>query len=152
MHPPTRQMRMTNAPGLVDLPKPHKSTADVTTEKKKKEEAAVAKAKVKDAKVVWVARVEKEIRIAQREAMQMQGQVGKVGQTKKTFKRENPAKGSEKVSQIRLISAIFALTISSHDEVPFPTQQTSTRSLSNSPSIIHDISSNMKISLRNPDI
>jgi len=34
------------------------------------------------------------------------------------------------MSQIRLISAIFALTISSHDEVPFPTQQTSTRSLS----------------------
>ena len=26
------------------------------------------------------------------------------------------------MSQIRLISAIFALTISSHDEVPFPTQ------------------------------
>ena len=97
MCPPTRQTRTTNAPGLVNLPKPRKSTADVTTEKKK-EEAAVAKAKVKDAKVVRVARVEKEIRIAQREAMQMQGQVGKVGRTKKTFELENPAKGSEKVS------------------------------------------------------
>ena len=97
MRPPPRETRTTNAPGLVDLPKPRKSTADVTAEKKKKEEAAVAKAKVKDAKVARVARVEKEIRVAQREAMQMQGQVGR-GRTKKTFERENPAKESEKVS------------------------------------------------------
>jgi len=45
-----------------------------------------------------VARVEKEIRVAQREAMQMRGQVGKVGQTKRTFERETPVKETERVS------------------------------------------------------
>ena len=96
MHPPPRKTRTTNTPGLVDLPKSRRRTADVTAEKQKKNEIAAAKAKAKEAKLAQVARVEKEIRVAQKETAPTFGQVGKRGQAKRTFERETPA--NEKVS------------------------------------------------------
>ena len=96
MHPPPRKTRTTNTPGLVDLPKSRRRTADVTAEKQKKKEIAAAKAKAKEAKLAQVARVEKEIRVAQEETTPTFGQAGKRGQAKRTFERETPA--NKKVS------------------------------------------------------
>jgi len=93
MRPPSRKNRTTNNPGLIDLPQTRRSSADLVAERQKKKEIADAKAKVKNAKLEQVARVEKEIKVAQKEA----GQVGNRGRVKKTFERETPAKEANTV-------------------------------------------------------
>ena len=68
-----RKNRTTNNPGTVDLPNPCRSSSEVATEKLKKKEIAVAKANKKHEQEAWVARVEKEIKMAQKEAVVLSG-------------------------------------------------------------------------------
>jgi len=98
MHPPLRGNRTTNNPGLIDLPNPRRVPAEVAAEKQKKKETADAKARAKSVKLARVARVEKEIRIAQKEAARGSGQVRKQGRVKKVFQRETPADEVDEVS------------------------------------------------------
>ena len=98
MHPPTHGTRTTNNPGLVNLPNSCRVPAKVAAEKQKKKQTTEAKATAKTAKLVWVARVKKEIRIAQKEATQGSQQVGKQGRVKKVFQRETPADEVDEVS------------------------------------------------------
>ena len=64
-----------NNPGLVDLPKSHKSSSKVAANKDKKKEIAAANAKKKQEQVARVARVKKEIRVAQEGGQSMLSQV-----------------------------------------------------------------------------
>lgn len=98
MHPPPRGTRTTNNPGLVDLPNSRRAPAEVAAEKQKKKQTAEAKARAKVAKLAQVARVEKEIRIAQKEATQGSQQLGKQGRVKKVFQRETPVDKDDGVS------------------------------------------------------
>ena len=84
MQPPPRTTRSTNNPGTVDIPKARRSPTEVAAEKTKKKETAIAKAKKKSEQVAQMARVEQEIKIAQKEAVQARGQ----GRVKRTFSRE----------------------------------------------------------------
>ena len=88
MQPPVRNNRSTNHPGLVDLPRPRKTTTEVAAKKQTKMDAAATKAKAREAKVAQVARVEREIRLAQQEGAQGLGLVGRRGRVKKTFECE----------------------------------------------------------------
>jgi len=90
MRPPTRTTRSNNNPGAVDLPTPRRSPADVAAEKAKSKKTAAANAKKKHERVAQVARVEEEIRTAQKEAAHSSGQ-GPKKQVKRTFPRETPA-------------------------------------------------------------
>ena len=63
-----RKNRTTNNPGLVDLPNPRRPSSDVAAEKAKKKESAVARANRKHEREAEVARVEAQIKIAQKEA------------------------------------------------------------------------------------
>jgi hypothetical protein len=90
MHPrPIRTTRSTNNPGVIDLPKPRRSSADVAAGKLKGKETAAVNAKKKRERVAQVARVEGEIRNAQKEAANFSGR-GQKGRVKKTFPREMP--------------------------------------------------------------
>lgn len=92
-----RKNRTTDHPGLVDLPAKRRSSSAVAADKSKKKEIAAAKAKQKDAQVARVARLEQEIRLAQREAevVQSSGRAGKRGRGKKS---EIPVDGANGVS------------------------------------------------------
>lgn len=89
-----RKNRTTNNPGTVDLPNPRRSSSDVATEKLKKKEIAVAKANKKREQEARVARVEKEIKTAQKEAVVLSGR----GRVKKTFPRETQVDAAEEAS------------------------------------------------------
>ena len=90
MRPPARTTRSNNNPGIVDLPKSRRSSADVATEKLKSKKIATANAKKKREQAAQVARVEEEIRTAQKEAAHSSGQ-GPKKRVKRTFSRETPA-------------------------------------------------------------
>lgn len=83
----TRRTRTTNNPGIVDLPKSRRSPAEVATEKMKKKEVIAAKAQKRSEKAARVARVEKEMKLAQKEAAQSSRMRSRV---EKTFAREMP--------------------------------------------------------------
>lgn len=74
MQPPPQKSQSMNNPGVVDLPKPRKSPAEVAAEKQKKKETAAASAKKKREQAAEVARVEKEIKVAQSEASELLSQ------------------------------------------------------------------------------
>jgi len=93
MQPPSRTTRSTNNPGAVDLPKARKSSAEVTAKKTKEKEAAIANAKKKQEKAAQLARVEHEIKIAQKESVRTRGQ----GRVKKMSSRETPVNPVEGV-------------------------------------------------------
>jgi len=96
-----RKNRTTDKPGIIDLPNPRRSSSEVVAEKLKKKETTTAKANKKREQEARVARVEKEIKIAQRET-QLLGR-GQKGRVKKTFPRETPENdGVEQVSSSRL--------------------------------------------------
>jgi len=59
--------RTTLTPGVVDLPKPWRTNAEVALEKKKKNDAAAVKAESKRLAAVRVAELERQVAIAQRE-------------------------------------------------------------------------------------
>ena len=84
MRPPPRTTRLTNNPGTVDVPKTRRSPTEVAAEKTKKKETAITNAKKKSERMAQLARVEQEIKIAQKEAVRARGQ----GQIKRTFSRE----------------------------------------------------------------
>ena len=86
MHPPARTTRSNNNPGVVDLPKPRRSSSDVAADKAESKKIAVANAKKKRERVAQVAQVENEIRIAQKEAAHPSGR-GQKKRVKKTFSR-----------------------------------------------------------------
>ena len=67
MQPPSRTTQSTNNPGMVDLPKAHRSPTEVAAEKVKKKETATANAKKKHEQAAHLARVEQEIKTAQKE-------------------------------------------------------------------------------------
>jgi len=90
MRPPARTTRSNNNPGVVDLPKPRRSSADIAAERSKSKKTIAADAKKKREQAAQVARVEEEIRIAQREAAHSSGQ-GLKKRAKRTFPRETPA-------------------------------------------------------------
>ena len=83
MQPPSRTTRTTNNPGAVDLPKSRKSSSKIIAEKDRKRDAAVANAKKKRERTEQVARVEREIKVAQKEGRSS----GRVSKVKKTFPR-----------------------------------------------------------------
>ena len=103
MQPPIRTTRSTSNPGVVDLPKSRRSSANVAADKLKKKESAAANAKKKRERVAEVARVEGEIRTAQKEATHSLGR-GQKGRAKKTFPRETPAMDpAEEVSHLIVV-------------------------------------------------
>ena len=67
-----RQNRTTNNPGLVDLPNRRRPSSEVAAEKTNKKEAAAAKASKKRDQEARVAALEKELKVAQREALRAQ--------------------------------------------------------------------------------
>ena len=73
---------MTNNLGVIDLPKSHRSSSEVAANKLKKKQMAEASAKKKQEQVVRVARVKREIRVAQKEGA-LSSRL--VSQLKKTF-------------------------------------------------------------------
>jgi hypothetical protein len=87
MHPPARVTRSTNNPGVADLPKARRSPSEVAAEKEKKRETAAASAKRKQEQAARVARLESEIRVAQKEKLRKPREVNRV---KRTFPRGNP--------------------------------------------------------------
>ena len=87
---------MTNNPGVVDLPKSHRSSSEVTADKLKKKQTAEASAKKKREQVARVARVEREIRVAQKEGALSSRPVS---QLKKTFSHDASMDG-----QVREVS------------------------------------------------
>lgn len=92
-----RKNRTTNNPGIVDLPNPRRSSSEVAAEKAKKKDIAAAKANKKREQEARVARVEQEIKTAQKEA-KLPGR-GQKGRVKKTFRRETPeSDGVQEVS------------------------------------------------------
>ena len=100
MIPETRLTRSTNNPGIVDLPKSRRSSSEVATEKLKKKQTAAAKAKNKREREAQVARVEREIKIAQNEATQSSGLRGRKGRVKKTFPREAPMSDADAAKEV----------------------------------------------------
>ena len=86
MQPPSRTTRSTNNPGAVDLPKARRSPTEVAAEKAKKKETATANAKKKHEQAAHLARVEQEIKTAQKEAVRVRGQ----RRLKKTPSQETP--------------------------------------------------------------
>lgn len=86
MHPPTRTTRSSKNPGIVDLPKPRRSPADVAADKAESKKIAAANAKKKRDRAAQVAQLESEIRIAQKEAAHSSGR-GQKKRVKKTFSR-----------------------------------------------------------------
>ena len=67
MQPPSWLTWMTKNPGVIDLPKSHRSSSEVAADKLKKKQMAEASTKKKQEQVLRVARVEREIRVAQKE-------------------------------------------------------------------------------------
>jgi len=86
MQPPPRTTRSTVSPGLVDRPNSRCSSAVVTQEKAKRQQAAALKAEKLRHRTAQVNEVEREIRRAQAEVppVRQRGE-GKI--TKKTFPR-----------------------------------------------------------------
>ena len=84
MHPPARKTRSTSNPGVVDLPRVRRSPADVAADKAESKRIAEASAKKKRERAAQVARVENEIRAAQKEAAYPSGR-GQNKRVKKTF-------------------------------------------------------------------
>ena len=74
MQPPTRTTRSTNNPGAVDVPKACRSSTEVAAEKAKKKETAMGKVKKRNEQAAQMARVEEQIKIAQKEAVWAHGQ------------------------------------------------------------------------------
>ena len=94
MHPPACKTRSTNNPGVVDLPKPRRSPADVTADKAEAKRIAAASAKKKLERAAQVAQVENEIRTAQKEAAYPPGR-GQNKRFKKSFSRQDLIEDSE---------------------------------------------------------
>ena len=97
MQPPSRATQSTSNPGAVDLPKPRRSSSEVAAEKLKKKEAAAASAKKRREQAAEVARVEREIKAAQKEGAHSSRQVSRV---KRTFSRDAPA--NNRVKEVSL--------------------------------------------------
>lgn len=106
MRPPPRASRSTNNPGVVDLAKSRRSPAEVAAEKEKKRETAAASAKKKQEQAARVARLEKEIRVAQKEKASSSKQVSRA---KRIFPRGDPV--DDQVSYVPLVT-LFLLTFS----------------------------------------
>lgn len=83
MRPPSRKTRTTDNPGAVDLPKSRRKSSEVAVEKEKKKEKAAASAIKKCEQAARVARVEREIEVAQMEA----GPSKKASRVKRAFPR-----------------------------------------------------------------
>ena len=66
MKPPA-QNRTTSTPGVVDLPRPRRTTAEVTLEKKKKSDMAATKAETKRQVGVRLAELERQMAMMQNE-------------------------------------------------------------------------------------
>ena len=86
MQPPARTTRSTISPGLIDRPNPCRSSAVVTQEKAKRQQAVTLKAEKLRRRAAQVNEVEREIRRAQVEVppVRQRGE-GKIA--KKTFPR-----------------------------------------------------------------
>jgi hypothetical protein len=95
-----RTTRTTNNPGLIDLPRPRRSPAEVAAEKQKKQKTAAAKASKKQEREAQVARVEQQIKIAQKEGQRSLGRVGSNGQVKKTFLRETSTSNDDTAKEV----------------------------------------------------
>ena len=93
MYPPTRNTQLSNNPGLIDLLKPRRSSADVATDKAEAKKTAAAKAKKMHEQAAQVAWVKNEIRSAQKEGAYASGSQKK--QVKRTFSREEIVEDSE---------------------------------------------------------
>ena len=83
MQPPARKSRTTNNPGTAALPKSRRSSSEVAAEKQKKKDTAAANVNKKREQAARVARVEREIEAAQKEA----GPSRKASQIKRKFPR-----------------------------------------------------------------
>ena len=90
MQPPSQSTQTTNNPGVVDLPKSRRSSSEVAADKLKKKQTAEASAKKKQEQVARVARVEREIRVAQKEGTLSSRPVSRL---KKTFSRDTSVDG-----------------------------------------------------------
>ena len=90
MQPLSRLTRTTNNLGVVDLPKSRRSSSEVAADKLKKRQTAEASAKKKQEQVARVARVEREIRVAQKEGALSSRPVSPL---KKTFSRDASVDG-----------------------------------------------------------
>ena len=99
MYPPVRNTRSSQSPGVIDLPKARRSPADVAADKAEGKRIAAADAKKKRERAAQVARIENEIRTAQKEAAYPSGG-GQKKRVKKTFSREEIVEDSE-VSQFQ---------------------------------------------------
>jgi len=116
MHPPVRTTRSSNNPGVIDLPRSRRSSANVAAEKLEGKKTAAANAKKKQERAAQVARVEDEIRMAQKEAVHSLGE-GSKKRVKKTFPRETPARDSaEEVSA----SPLLPITLKYLTHLHFP--------------------------------
>ena len=100
MQPPSRMTRSTNNPGVVDLPKSRRPSSEVSAEKLKKKETAAANAKKKHEQAAQVARVEREIKAAQKEGTLSSRRVSRV---KKTFSRES---AEDRVNEVSHFPAV----------------------------------------------
>jgi hypothetical protein len=97
MLPPARNTRSRNNPGVVDLPKPRRSPADVATDKAESKRIAAANAKKVRERAARVARLENEIRTAQREAASPSGGSQK-SRVKRTVSRQDSIVEDSEVS------------------------------------------------------
>lgn len=86
MQPPPRTTRAKASPGLIDCPSSRRSSAAVTQEKAKKQQAATLKAEELRRRTAQVNEVEREVRKAQAEALPVR-QGGRAKAIKKTFPR-----------------------------------------------------------------
>ena len=99
MYPPVRNTRSNQSPGVIDLPKAHRSPAVVAADKAEGKRITATDAKKKHERVAQVARIENEIRTVQKEAAYPSGG-GQKKRVKKTFSREEIVEDSE-VSQFQ---------------------------------------------------
>jgi hypothetical protein len=94
MQPSPRKTRSHTSPGVVDLPKSRRSPTDVAADKAESKKIALANAKKMRERAAQVARVENEIRTAQKEAAYPPGGSQK-RRVKKTFSRQDIVEDSE---------------------------------------------------------
>ena len=97
MLPPARNTRSRNNPGVVDLPKPRRSPADVATDKAESKRIATANAKKVREQAAQVARLKNEIRTAQWEAASP-SRGSQKSRVKRTFSRQDSIVEDSEVS------------------------------------------------------
>ena len=101
MQPSSRKTRSHTSPGVVDLPKSRRSSADVAADKAESKKIALANAKKMRERAAQVARVENEIRNAQKEAAYPQEEVRR-GESR----RPSHARTSSRIQ--RLVYSFFS--------------------------------------------